>query len=502
VSGALQNVHLRVNDAATGQPTPVRIRCTGPDGTYYAPFGRLARLDGGWSPDHAGNVVVDGKTYAYIDGACEIRLPVGQVSIDVFKGPEYTPLHEVISLTPGKLALRLTIQRWTNEREKGWYSGEFGQHLLTPHAALLEAAGEDLAVVNLLASELTVAGSVRTPNLLAFSGQRPALELPGHLVVVNTLNWHAVLGHLALLNAHRIVFPLTFGDPGADDWTLTDWCDQCHRKGGLVVWADPGANEYWRGDQPGYEALAGVILGKVDAVTWNPWVLGDWYALLDCGFRAPLCWGGEDRDRETPLGRYRTYALLEAGQEFNYRNWIEAVRAGRTYLTGGPLLEFTAAGAPPGATVDVAAGPRAVRVRARARGYQGVGKLEVIANGQVIAATSGVTREPDGTATLALDEEVTVERSGWLAASCVGENDAGDRALMSHTSPIFVRLGGQPLQAPGDTVRQLLAEIDHSLAWVEHDARCDTDAQRQRLAAVFQQARQVLTQLPTAPEAC
>ena len=33
MNGKLQPVHVRVNDAATGQPTPVRLRVIGPDGT-------------------------------------------------------------------------------------------------------------------------------------------------------------------------------------------------------------------------------------------------------------------------------------------------------------------------------------------------------------------------------------------------------------------------------------------------------------------------------------
>ena len=84
--------------------------------------------------------------------------------------------------------------------------------------------------------ERTVTQRWAVPNLLAFSGQSPALQAPGHQVVVNTLNWHPWLGRLALLNCHRIVFPLRFGPPDFDNWTLADWCDQCHRKQGLVVW--------------------------------------------------------------------------------------------------------------------------------------------------------------------------------------------------------------------------------------------------------------------------
>ena len=43
MTGALQQVHLRFNNAA-GQPTAVRLRVTDAAGTYYAPFGRLTQF--------------------------------------------------------------------------------------------------------------------------------------------------------------------------------------------------------------------------------------------------------------------------------------------------------------------------------------------------------------------------------------------------------------------------------------------------------------------------
>src|SRR5262249_34698588 len=148
------------------------------------------------------------------------------------------------------------------------------------------------------------------PNLLAFSGQRPALEMPGCLVVVNTHNRHPTLGSLGLLNCHRVVYPLTFGWPWlgeTDNWTLADWCDQCHRKGGLVVWTETDLSVI--GCDYG-ESLADLILGKVDAieVTRFPWHENpnarsfDWYGLLNCGFRAPLVGASEKHSNAVPLG--------------------------------------------------------------------------------------------------------------------------------------------------------------------------------------------------------
>ena len=44
MSGPLQTVHVRVNDAVAGRPTPVRLRVTDAEGNYYPPLGRLAKL--------------------------------------------------------------------------------------------------------------------------------------------------------------------------------------------------------------------------------------------------------------------------------------------------------------------------------------------------------------------------------------------------------------------------------------------------------------------------
>jgi len=167
VSAALHTVHVRVNDAATGRPTPVRLRLTGPDGAYFAPFGRLTDFATSPNQDVGGNLLYGGKAYAYIDGNCEVLLPAGPIGVEICKGFEYTPQQLQVQLGPGKLALRFTIERWADLRGEGWYSGDTRAHFLSPHAALLEAAAEDLAVVNLLAVAATyqVTRAKRIPPL-------------------------------------------------------------------------------------------------------------------------------------------------------------------------------------------------------------------------------------------------------------------------------------------------------------------------------------------------
>src|SRR5207247_9825251 len=101
-----------------------------------------------------------GLPYAYIDGQCEIRLPAGALLIEISKGPEYQPLRREITLGAGQMALRLAIERWINLREQGWYAGDTRAEFMTPHATLLEAAAEDLSVVNLLARSARLVGPV------------------------------------------------------------------------------------------------------------------------------------------------------------------------------------------------------------------------------------------------------------------------------------------------------------------------------------------------------
>jgi hypothetical protein len=513
----MHTVHVRVNDAATGKPTPCRIRFTDAEGRYYAPFGRLTDFAtvGSWevggNVQAGGNLLTESKRYAYIDGACEIPLPAGRITVEIHKGLEYNAIREEIQLARGKLALRFNLKRWTNTREAGWYSGDVEAYRLSPDAALLEGTAEDLAVVNLLAEEAYHRYEDEPlehflSNILAFSGQQPALERPHCMVVVNTANGHGVLGNLGLLNCHRPVYPLSFGYTplceGLDDWTLADWCDQCHRKGGLVVGQKFCASVFFPREHGSYpwsgETLADLILGKIDAIDVKPvgppWLVPDplreWRVLLNAGFRIPLVGGSGKSDNAQLLGAWRTYALVEATQEWTYKNWIEAVRAGRTFVTNGPILSFAVNGHGPGAILDLTSACRRVHVRAEARSLQALEALEVMVNGAVVASAQPTGENPS---MALLESELDVPGPGWLAARAVCTNEPNEvQPVYAHTSAVYVRLDGRPPSANSAEIDPFLAKLDKMLEWVAREARCETDQQRQRLAAVFESAKQEL----------
>ena len=176
------NVHVRVNDAATGQPTPVRLRFGGPDGDVLSRRSAgSAEFPVGRNEDVGGHVYLNQKRYAYIDGGCEVPLPTGvPLDVEIRRAGVLCPIRETVTLGEGQLALRFAIRRWADDRWDELVAADSRCHFLTPHAADLEAAAEGLDFVNLLATVvgLPVArtGTYRLiPNMTAFSGQQPAL---------------------------------------------------------------------------------------------------------------------------------------------------------------------------------------------------------------------------------------------------------------------------------------------------------------------------------------
>ena len=497
----MQTVHVRINDAGTGQPTPCRVRFTDEQGAYYPPLGRLADFSVHPNRDVGGTVLYAEKQYAYIDGTCEIQLPAGLINLEVHKGPEYRPLIQPVDLPPGKLSLRFDLLRWLDARQEQWYSGDVRAHFLSPHAALLEGAAEDLAVVNLLAMPWNEE-KPSLPNLLAFSGQDAALERPGHVVVVNTLNIADERIALGLLNCHRVVYPLTFAaGSGPIDWTLADWCDQCHRKNGFVFWSDFELESSWDTNQvvPG-EAFADVILGRIDALevnnlSWCSNGLEAWYRFLHAGFPIPLVGGSGKTSNAHLLGGIRTYVRLHANQSYSYPPWIEAMRAGRTFATNGPLLSFSVNGCDAGAVLDVPAGTKTVHVSARARSQVRFDRLEIIADGEVIANTRAIG-EP---AVAAIEEDFPLQSSGWWAARCWGQTQvpcgAELQPIAAHTSAIFVNLQDSPWHenVPYAGARGMLRErLGQLQRAVEQDARFATSRDRDRLARILENAHEEL----------
>ena len=120
-----QWVHVRVEDADTGQPVGTRVHFRSEHGAYLAPHGHQADVNVAWFEDMGGDCKTGGVPYAYIDGTCQIDLPIGPVYAEVVRGFEYQPLRQQVEIKPGQNALTLKVKRAFDMKQRGVLFGGY-----------------------------------------------------------------------------------------------------------------------------------------------------------------------------------------------------------------------------------------------------------------------------------------------------------------------------------------------------------------------------------------
>ena len=348
-------LHVTVEDGAGGGPAPARVHFRAPDGRYLPPYGHRHEVNENWFEDYGADLKLHGTQYAYVDGTFQAELPVGEVYAEVFKGFEYRPLRQKLTIAPGQRELTLRPERPLDWRSRGWMTADTHVHFISPQTAWLQGQAEGLNLVNLLASQW---GDLYT-NVGDLSGGLSGVSRADTLVWVGTENRQHLLGHMSLLGVRGApVFPMTTAGPGESylgdpTWTtLAEWADEARRKDGLVViphFPNPNA-----------EVAADVALGKIDAVEINmqawPIHVYEWYRYLNCGYRVTAVGGTDKMSAQMPVGAVRTYARLAPGQPVTFDAWAAAVRAGRTFTTTGPLVDLAVEGKGPGEALPLPAG--------------------------------------------------------------------------------------------------------------------------------------------------
>src|SRR5262249_57532163 len=76
------------------------------------------------------------------------------------------------------------------------------------------------------------------------------------------------------------------------------------------------------------------------------WTQQIYYHALNCGLRLPPSAGSASGVLPNPVGYNRVYVHVEG--DFTYEKWWQGLKAGRCFVTNGPLLLATANGQRPG----------------------------------------------------------------------------------------------------------------------------------------------------------
>ena len=188
---------------------------------------------------------------------------------------------------------------------------------------------------------------------------------------------------------------------------------------------------------------------------------------------------GSDTPWGSTIGEVRTYVHTE--DKFDVDQWFRNFKAGHTFVSNGPALEFTVDGHLPGTELARASGTQ-VRIHARALGHARIGLPTVLR----VEGPSGLVKEVQdsrGQAELEFDIEHRIERSQWLMASVGCDNNA-----VAHTTPAYVVVDAQPTWNPGQGPRIIEKQLA-AMAKIESEFAKGDDARSLGIRERLQKAK-------------
>lgn len=456
--------------------------------------------------DHEDSYAFQPDSSFYVAGKFHLSLPPGTYQLSLSKGHEFLRQPVTVVVKSGQTGRQTyRLKRWINMAARGWYSTDGHIHIRrSPREnplILTWLQAEDVNVGALLRMgdfwetyypqyAYGEAGLYQRGNYLLTTGQEdPRTPELGHAFALGADN--------RVRQRDRYYF-------------FDEVFDKIHQLGGLTGYAHQAETFH------GYRGLTlDALRGKVDAlellqfcVDEQPLHTEHYYHLLDLGI--PLTatagsdfpWCGQDHGHGPPerlsrIGNARFYTYLGT-DSLSFTNWRKAVRAGRTFVSSGPMLDLRVNGARPGDRLDVKRGS-ALHVTVHAYGHAGqvpLDTLELVSHGQII---SRVTIHEPGQSANHLSLNFTLpamERGRWIAARCTaGPGQA------AHTTPVYVTVDGGGFHNPEtagrylDLSEQYLVEIEREISKpnpaVEPQAWRYADGLRTRIA----ETRRILAEM-------
>ncbi|MDC0004455.1 CehA/McbA family metallohydrolase [Porticoccaceae bacterium] len=459
-------LRLNIIDAKTKLLVPARIEVLGANGKSY--FARDAVPIGGACAEMGENgalgpIVYDGlsledalakftKTikdpyseaeHFYSNGESLLTLPPGLFKIKVFKGPEYELGYIEVNIVAGETVNKsIELSRFVNMPAKGWYSAD--DHL---HIARITNAVDPLVIMQMQAEDIHVGNLLQMGWSATFSGtqqyahgHKSQYQEGDHLIISGQENLRThLLGHTITLGASEPIH-----NPEKYLLYRLAW-QHAVDQGALNGYAHFGANKRDLGPDPGLPVLAPHnLMHFMEVLQFNQGRYGTWYDMLNLGFRITPT-AGSDYPCSAPNlpGRERFYTKIQG--PFTYKNWLEGVRAGRTFVTTGPMLEFSINGQDIGDEISLhKAGEVAVKGRVLySADHYGVKGLELLENGRVVYRSPRL----DDSGEISFEIRHKIKETSWLALRTSGALNiypSKRKNYTAHSAPIYITLEDSP----------------------------------------------------------
>ena len=462
-------VSIRLVDAETGRTLPGLIRIADENGKPVETPELLSRGQGLRDrPAIARWKVLPGET--------TVSLPRRKLTITAISGLETETATATIDLSgAAKKTVTVRLKRFYNAKSKGYRSANTHLHLmkLTRKQCdrylreIPKADGLDMVFVSYLeragADRDYISNRYKSADLAKLALQSGVQFGNGEEHRHNFAGFGQGYGHVMLLNIRKLIQPVSIGPgimkTGTDGLPLRRGIDTAKKDGATVIWC----HNSW-----GMESVPSFLAGKIDAQNiFDGGTHGSYkdsfYRYLNAGVRVPFSTG-------TDWFQYdfsRVYCDMRS--DLTVKSWLDALSAGRSYITNGPLLELSADGKKLGETVALRK-PGTITLKARAFGRVDFGRIEIVVNGKVVAKRA--SRKSGGHYEAEFSETLVIDGPSWIAlrtppppvkgdktlTAAVPKNELG-RDLFSHTSPVYVTVAGKS-RFDTAVARQLLAEME------------------------------------------
>ena len=449
-----------------GDPTPALIRLTSkltnslqcPAGAidFWPQMGAISGVagDGPGKPQLMRVAGAFAGYYWCVPASFDMAMPIGEWDIHIWHGAEYVPVRDSLSVEPGKKTEKVyRMARWTDMPALGWYSGDGHVHsrMVSDKDAsnvMSWAKAADIHIANVLA----MGCYMRTYYEQRGFGKQFRVQDGQYALVPGQEDPRDFMGHASGLNLKSLA-------RDESKYLFNDWvADEIHKQGGLC---GPVHVAHYSMFETQREMTLMIAQGKVDyAEILQCGKLGTeyYYKFLDLGYKLTAS-AGSDTPYGSSIGEVRVYTYL-GKQKFSADAWFDAFKNGHTFVTNGPMLEFSVEKAIPGDEIVVDK-DQPLHVRARAWGLAGASaptKLHVVSFSEVVK--EAVPKSPDANS-LELDFTINSGDGFWIAAYAEG----GDGSF-AQTTPVYVTRKGLRFWNV-KSAEQLLDERIKTLAEIE-----------------------------------
>jgi len=428
-------------------------------------------------------------------GSVSLELPAGAYRLEVERGPEYEQHAARFSLAGGEeKKIAVGLKRIADLAAAGWFSGDLHVHRPVEQMELLMQA-EDLCVAPTITwwnnTNLWSNRPLPTDPVMRYPGPRFCDAMAGEDEREGgAIMYFRCRRPLAITGAQReYPSPMKFIAEARKlprvwiDVEKPFWWD-------VPVWLAGGAadsiglanNHMCRSRMYEDEAWGRPRdVARLPAPRGNGfWSQEIYYHVLDSGLRIPPSAGSASGVLPNPVGYNRVYVYL--GQPMDYDKWWEDLRAGRSFVTNGPLLLCKANGQLPGHVFAAPDGGEAkVELEISLLGRDRVPMLEIVRDGRVEQKVSPAS--PAGSTARAT---LSFRQSGWFLVRAIADNPRTFR--FASTAPFYVEVG-----APKRRISKASAQF--FLDWVEEREKrvaqtLGNQAQLREVLAYHQKAKE------------